>query len=375
MIDPRRGLPSASQMERLALCPGSLALSRKAPPQPESEDAASGTRIHAAWAGEAAAEATLSGPEVETLDRLRELEVRAIRTVFGARAADRVVREQRLWIRDFHRDLLSGQPDVIVSVGDDHLVLDGKTGRNETPIAAANLQLRALAELWDEETLRGATSITVGILAPWQDQPITLARYERAHLDAAREEVLRVLLAASREDAPRNPSEPACRYCQARAICPEAREAALTLPEPALAAAVERTQSGELTPERFAELLPAEMLASCLVRGELFDRIHAAIRGEARRRLIAGEPVPGWRLKEGQSRRSVTDVGAVFSRVNALGVSQADFLSAVKVTLGDLEEAIRKATGTKGKGLRAQMDQILAGCVEMKQASASLEKV
>lgn len=45
--DERQGLPSASGMQRLFLCPGSWNAERKCPIDEESEDAAMGTILHA----------------------------------------------------------------------------------------------------------------------------------------------------------------------------------------------------------------------------------------------------------------------------------------------------------------------------------------
>ncbi len=44
--DERQGLPSASGMQRLFLCPGSWNAERKCPVDEESDDAALGTMLH-----------------------------------------------------------------------------------------------------------------------------------------------------------------------------------------------------------------------------------------------------------------------------------------------------------------------------------------
>jgi len=50
-LDERRGVPSASGMDRLFHCPPSFKMEQSSPKEPENDDAASGTRIHAVLAG------------------------------------------------------------------------------------------------------------------------------------------------------------------------------------------------------------------------------------------------------------------------------------------------------------------------------------
>ena len=65
--DERRGVPSASGMDRLMNCPASFEMERLAPRDEGNEDAASGTRIHAVLAG-LASEDALSAAEQETCE-------------------------------------------------------------------------------------------------------------------------------------------------------------------------------------------------------------------------------------------------------------------------------------------------------------------
>mgnify|MGYP000871628137 CR=1 FL=1 len=367
MSDERRNRPSASGMERLALCPGSWNLESTLPPEPESEDAASGTRIHAALAGE---NVTLSHEERDTLETLDRLEMDAVRTVFGF-LKDAALREHRQWFFLKGVPAFSGKPDVVYCVGTDILILDAKTGRNDTPIAANNIQLRALAVLWDDRNLYQVSSITVGILAPWQENRLTLARYDRDNLDAAREEILGVLKRAEDPNAPRVPSIEACRYCRARGVCPEARAVALALP----VAETPELPTPTRTPEAFAAALTGDELSACLTRGRLFDRIHEAIRDEAKRRMTAGETIPGWTLKPGTKRTTITDPQAVFQRFAALGGTAEQFMRVVKVTNGKLESAVRDVTGAKGVSLKQTMAALVEGASEEKETNPSLEEV
>jgi hypothetical protein len=164
-------------VERIHLCPGSWNLERGLPDGESSADADSGTRVHDVWAGLASID-TLSLEERETLDALQWLELQAIRTVFGGLdETAQVHREKRLWLCDATgAPLFSGKLDLYIIQGDHALILDGKTGRNETERANGNMQLRAQAVLLDEHTRKTLKSITVGIVAPWQEDRLTLGR-------------------------------------------------------------------------------------------------------------------------------------------------------------------------------------------------------
>lgn len=368
--DERKGVPSASGVERIHLCPGSWNLERGLPEGERSEDADSGTRVHAAW--ETGDERGLKLEELDTLERMKALEAQAIRAVFGALTdTAEVYREKRLWLYDGHLNpRFSGKLDLYIIQGGNALILDGKTGRADTEHATSNMQLRAQARLLDNHTNGTLQSITVGIIAPHQDEPLSLCRYEPENLDAASDELDVVLEAAHNPMAPRVPSEKACRYCKAKAICPEARIEALSLPAKADAETVLVQE-----PQLIAQALSPESLALCLDRGQLFERIHTAIRGEARKRLMAGDRVPGWHLKPGRVNRPITDPALVFGRFRDIGGTQEQFMSTVEVGKGALQEQVHAITGETGKALKNRMASILDRATQEKQSGAILERL
>ena len=50
-------------------------------------------------------------------------------------------------------------------------------------------------------------------------------------------------------------------------------------------------------------------------------------------------------------------------------------MACVSVTKGKLKDAVKAATGEKGRTLDARMEAILVGCTETKAAAPSLAKV
>ena len=121
-----------------------------------------------------------------------------------------------------------------------------------------------------------------------------------------------------------------------------------------------------ISPERIAEFLGQVPAIEAVVE---------AVKAKARRILEDGGTVPGYTLKPGTEREAITDPTTVFNRAAAAGVNSEAFMGCVSVTKGKLKDAVKAATGEKGKALDARMEAILAGCTEMKQAAPSLAKV
>jgi len=356
MSDERKNLPSASSMERYALCPGSWR-AEQGQPDETTEDAEMGNRIHAALAGE-----TVTPPLTDDEERVREACI-----IQGEALMDEVVgdskatREQRIWSLD---ERWSGKPDVValsqVNLDRHALVIDYKTGRGDVTDATGNMQLRALAVLVADQCW--ADRVTVAIVQPLAG-PVSVCVYDGDALDKARVEIDDIIRLTQKPDAPRIPSAKACKYCKAKGVCPEAQKLATDAP-----LAVSRDgRELSISPERMAEFLEQVPAIEAVVD---------AVKAKAKRMLEADpESVPGWKLKPGAERETITDPTTVYNRASALGVNAKAFMGCVSVAKGKLKDAVKAATGDKGKALDARMDTILAGCTETKAAAPSLAKV
>lgn len=88
-----------------------------------------------------------------------------------------------------------------------------------------------------------------------------------------------------------NPSESACKFCRAKATCP------------ALLNAVEPYVSTSATADEFNAFLSEaedDVVASLMGKAEMAEMLIKAVRAEVERRLLKGEPVPGYKLVEGR---------------------------------------------------------------------------
>lgn len=355
MSDERKGAPSCSAFWRIHNCPGSHLASRGI--QSESgPDAESGTLIHEALAGYSepawgCAVDALTNDERETAERCIALRRRALAgTVWeDAGKCSHVIAERRLW--SMLGPLWSGKPDLVLIRCGRACVIDYKTGRGDVERAEGNMQLRGLAVLVAQNL--GAESVRVMIIQPHGDPQVSACDYGPGDLVAAEKQIKEMLVEAAKPDALRRPGN-WCKYCPALPTCPAALSVVVSVGR------------GNLQ-----SVVTTEVLDTCRVAKLVIEKCESA----AKEYLAAGCDIPGYRLKPGEVVKTIIDPSTVYSRAAAVGVSQAEFLGCVSVGKGKLEKAVKLATWTAGKGLAAQMDGILAGCVEERQNAPSLERV
>lgn len=378
--DPRRGLPSASSLERLHNCPGSWLASKDMPD--ESNDVAeSGTRIHRAL--ETKSMAGLSADEEQTAQMCDDQAWNVIAD-WSPNMTGTPHNEIRLGLTqiggvvvvtdDTKADLVfTGQADLIIIDGKRGLVLDYKTGRGEVASAEENLQLRGLAVMaawvWRLDSVR------VAIVQPWAG-PASVADYDENALTASRLWLFDLVKNVTKEDQDTLSPGNWCKYCKAKAACPALRKAVInaldvvhpeTLPStPEVRSKAVFARMMKMTPE---QLIHIEKHVVGLMG--LFVEAHKAV---FRKRVEAGE-IPGYRMKPGQMREKINDVSKVWSKCEALGVKAHVFTGACSVTKDALKTLLRDATGAKGKALESTIKDVLHGATESKETAQTIEEV
>lgn len=366
--DERGGLPSASSLTRMANCLGSYQAEKHAPQaDTSSPEAETGNRIHAALAGDILT-STLTSEELETFEACEKLAVTlALETYGGLDHSDQLCIEDRFWLHnDAGERAISGKPDLVAVYGTRALLVDYKTGRNPVEHARENMQLRALTAILDHNLK--LTEVTVAIVQPWAPNPdnrVTKCVYSAADIQEAKAELREILEQIASPNAPRTPGDH-CTYCKAKQVCPEGREWAVT--PPVLNAPV------AITPDALAATLTNDTLAKFLERAQVAVKIIEACKDEAKRRIEAGDTLPGWKLKPGVTRETITDPQKVFDRFCDAGGTTDGFMSAVSITKGKLKDALKAATGAKGKALDSQLDALLAEAVRHTDTAPSLTR-
>lgn len=365
MKDERHGLPSASEYHRIVACPGMLALKAKLPPRVDvsSKDAEMGTNIAAVMAGEASVD-SLSESEHSIYLRLRRQRDEIVAAVFGE-AVPVVSVEQRLWLKDEHgKNVFSGRYDYCGKVGSHALIIDEKSGRNEVTSAESNMQLRSLAVLvWKSDS--SIMRVTVAINHAWSDGNFTLCDYDVDDLLASEDELWAYLETAKGLNAPLRAGKH-CDYCKAAGGCPKATSEALAI-----------ISNTGLVKEHISEqvtLMSAEQISAFLDRVKFAKDVIEAVETEAKHRLAAGTSLGDWTLHEGRKIEKVTDPTGVFNNALLLGVTTEQFMRAVTVKKGELENVLKEATGKKGKELKELVESALNGCTEVGQSAPYLVK-
>lgn len=374
--DQRRGVPSASGMERLVNCPASFDMERHAP-DTESADAASGTRIHAVLALEASAD-TLTADEAETCEMCAAQATQVIEAwneSTGMVTPDQTLREQRLGMTALSRVLdvtpeskadfvFTGQADLILVKYDRALVIDYKTGRGDTATALDNAQLAGLAVLVAGRY--NVQSVRVAIVQPWAGKP-TVADYDANALALAKS----WLLSAIHESAHSTPEDARagdhCKWCKAKHVCEAYKQAALQVVEvidPMTIAGMDNETQRKAMFARAMEM-PAERLAATMRGLGMVKRFIAAIEGAARMRAAEDQAFQQfYTLKEKNGRRSISNVQLVAGRAFKHGVSVEDFTSFCSISLSATKDLLKKASGAKGKALDAIFDEVIDGATE-----------
>ena len=186
----------------------------------------------------------------------------------------------------------TGTSDAIIIHPDRITVIDLKYGMGVKVDATENeqLQLYALGALHDYSVLGDFQEIVMVVHQPRLNH-VSEWSIPAAKLEAFRENARLAAIEALDNREPRlNPGEKQCRFCKAKATCP------------ALRAEISDTVGGIASPSDFADLAVAEEddLSQAMARVELVEHWCKAIRAEVERRLLAGQPVAGFKLVEGR---------------------------------------------------------------------------
>jgi hypothetical protein len=327
-------------------------------------------------AGEAV---TLTGDEQELVERVSAARDKLVQEWLGNRRLVDVFMEQRLWIQDPDSNCLhSGQPDYVAIATDGSnlscLVADWKFGRIAVDDPADNAQLRDLAVLADARHKFELASVTVQIIQPFAGK-FTPTLYDRDALDRAADELMVRIQESNAPGAPRVASEAACKYCRAKSRCPEfSAFVGQALPAPLT---VERAKEVIEQAETMLPAITDTKLGSVLDTLSLCERWIAMLRSEAKLRLKERPgSIPGWELKAGVTRQSITGVQTVWQRFTASWPDRtAEFVAAVKLAKNALKDVVRAASGLKGRALDQALTDLLQGATTDTVTSPSLKRL
>lgn len=293
-----------STAKRVMACPASVGLAAKMPPQPSSSYANEGTLLHEAAAALLTDDALditdIVGMTVNGVTLTPELMDEKLRPAFELLNALDPQQQMQIAVESkvSFGDLLPGvfgSCDVLGRMGDTAYIIDWKFGDGVPVEAEENPQLlfycaAAMRTPGLEWVFDGAKDITLVIIQPpgiktWGTTFDRVRLFERE-----------LLLAVKQAQAPLPPMRAGdhCRWCPAKAICPE------------LAGQARRALETKL------DVLDARTTGQMLQLADRVEEWAAAVRAHAMQRLEQNRPVDGYKLvaKRG-SRKWINEAAAV----------------------------------------------------------------
>ncbi len=276
---------------------------------------------------------------------------------------------------DVAEDTAWGTADVIVARGDELIVVDFKYGRGVEVSAERNPQmsLYALGALQAYQGLvADFTRVRMAIVQPRvkrapSEWDCSVAELEAWGRSTARSAVASATLAAETfgaegwQDTFLRPGEKQCKFCKAKAACPALRAE--------VASAVSSSVGAPASPDEFADLdaVAAEelqyadeaWLSVALGKLDLIEDWCKAVRAEAERRLLAGQPVPGWKLVQGKKgARQWADAKAAEDALKSMRLKQEEMYD-MKLISPTTAEKLHKA-GVIGPRQWLRLQELIA---------------
>ncbi len=371
--DERGGLPSASIIERLALCPGSLRASKGLPEilSPEMKRyAETGDRVHLYCEAPDFIDLTNWPDELEVGQKCLKIRDDLIQSIFGKSPSITESKETRLWLYGLSSrivKLFSGKSDYTAHDDKSLLVVDYKSGRGDQEDASSNLQLRSLLVLkWIDLGRPYITGYTA-IIQPLVSHKPEVCKYDPESLPLAEQEIRAVLDFAGKSHAPIVAGERQCRFCPARLKCPAAGEV------------LQQIANEDVT--KLLGIDPKDM-ATLLDRCDTAETIIKAARSHAKAHLkLNPSCIPGWTLTPNAPTRHIEDAEGAFNAMLSFGVTSEMFLKqCVTVKIGGLEKAAKEIAEKRGDKCSAKMakDIVNTNCkkfITEKPKEPSLERV
>lgn len=337
MSDERGNLPSASSLYILYACLGSWNAQKDLPEDESSSvEAQEGTEIAEALESEDFTGLDEDGRTIA--QRLKKFTDDALdewwRSIGGV--PFEVFKEKRLWIHDRQnlKPLASARLDWFAIAPPYAVAIDHKSGYIPVTAARKNVQVRIQAlALWHEYP--ELTTILAGTAQYRFVGKVDMTEYRVRDLEFAQRELELKLWQAKDPTAPRVPGEH-CRYCRAKAFCPEAASYSLlpiaTLPMPV---------SGEADVSLAVSQLTHEQLAFVRSRKAIIEKIISAV--DARLRGLSAEELSavGLALSKPGTVTSVANKAEAKRLLMEKGlVTEEQWNNATNVVLGRLEELV-----------------------------------
>jgi len=328
--DERMGLPSASGINRVVLCPGSHNLEAKAIEPPESHWAARGTRIHGVMDGSVSRE-ELSSEELAVVAELEEYDKLLFHDTKD------VTREVRYWYEDKGKKIWSGKLDIAArcALTGKGIVCNYKTGRGQDSVRN-NWQAKAEAVLWWMQWRdQGMEEVRYCFAQPESVYDTVLCHtFTKPELQRAENEIRQYVTLALSGEGWLEPSESACKWCDAKTICP------------ALQYKINAYADIHITSEEFNEMSPVQRGHHIKRAKEARDAaasIYDALTDKTKD-LLNNDPesISGWYMAKGREITSITSVKVAKQMAENLGIPEDEFYASCNISTSAMQKLAAK---------------------------------
>ena len=307
---------SPSSLGRRRLCPGSFLMEQKVKKPKSSEYAAEGTMLHECIAtriiGRSWDQGKLNSDQLNALENSYEWFKSEIliplTEAVGSEVWKCVEVEKNLGLWDSDEDVnscvISGTVDVLIDTQDGYAVIvDWKFGRAEVSDVSSMLQLMGYALLAFNEH-EHIQAIEAYIYQPRLGS-IKKGHFDREDIELYKESIGETIAACKVSNPPLAASQDACAYCNAIAICPEAKEKAF---EPTVAL-IER-------PVFDLDLLTADEFGIVLDEMKVAEKFLSALKIRSKEAIMDGCEATGWAISERGGIKSIHDAEGVLKALS-----------------------------------------------------------
>lgn len=346
MTDERKGMPSASALNRYYQCRRSFQLEQQVP-QLESKVASRGTYLHeitSAILGGTVEELEWASQEMPRLEKEEKEAVYKNLEIFND-VADRlpdakILLEQRMsfW------GLFSGKPDALILDGNHAYLFEWKYGLQPVPEVLNNLQtacyaLLVFATYKDVERVYIQLSSPLAIGRKYSDGIFT-----RGEMEKVQDRIIKIFVDCLQPNAPLSESiGDHCQFCRAKSICPNysenAKEMLITM-QGEVSANPETTISADNVVQ-WAEKVSTfkkHIAEATKYAKNIEDTILTIAKQNANCGIV---------VKEKIGNRKFNTL-ATFQALNErYGISSEDFLKAVSVGVGALKNMLAEKLDIK----------------------------
>jgi hypothetical protein len=340
-----------SSMMRRKLCPGSAGAEFGLPELKTSGDADEGNLLH-----DAVAQMILTGQMPPKLDAEQMESVEKCFNVFKSAMGDNswpMMIEAMVKIANPHKnneELTFGTIDAAIIKENEIVLFDWKMGREMVESPKNNLQLATYAvglhNIFPEKS-----SVSANIFQPRIN---SFASHTFTEFDNILVFIANVIAECEKSDAMRIAGEEQCKYCKARATCPECLELLKQLP-------------AVIPP---CDIASPDVLYDLWRRARRAEKIVEAIKAACRSYAEQnGGKCGNLTLEKGRVSREISDLNQAYVRLSGLMTNQ-EFVSCIKgLSLPEAEGVISKKYGITKKDAKTKIEETLGDLLSTKEGN------